>query len=410
MKVFTLGSELFNTHLNDELLLHGIRQGASDIILESDDYVYFDIHGQTVCASDRKLKTHEVQGLAKALYQENALAPLTRGRYLQFSYSLLNNEDQHIRFRVTVTGVMNDSDKSGIEIIFRPFPELAPSPEELGLPSDFVRACESKFGLILVCGPTGSGKSTTLASVLSASAQTKRERIISYEDPIEFDLTKVPNRIAKVSQSEVPTHLESFEKAAENALRRTPRKILIGETRSAEQAERLVVAALTGHLVLTTLHTNSAEFALPRLVDLFPQAQQRSAAIRLLDVIRGIFHQRLLRNLDGSGRTAIWSYITFSERQRRELLVGLRDVSDLSSLMTQAVRQHGHMLLDDLKVKFAQGRVALEDFISMVSELGEPSDLRLIGTIAEKLLNNGKLTQAQYHEWMEVTVYANESY
>lgn len=407
MKMFVLGAGVFNVHTLDELLLYAVSQGASDIILESDDLVYFDIHGQTLPASDRKLKTHEVQGIAKSLYQENALAPLTRGRYLQFSHSLLDGNDQHVRFRVTVTGVMNDSDKNGIEIIFRPFPELAPSPEALGLPVSFVDACNSKFGLILICGPTGSGKSTTLASILSSAAQTYRERIISYEDPIEFDLTKVPNRIAKVSQSEVPTHLESFERAAENALRRTPKKILIGETRSAEQAERLVIAALTGHLVLTTLHTNSAELALPRLIDLFPQAQQRAAATRLLDAIRGIFHQRLVRNLDGTGRTAIWSYVTFSERQRRELLVQLRDVSELSPLMAQAVKAQGYLLLDDLKLKFSQGKVGLDDFLSLVSELGEPDDLNTIPSVAASLLQQNKLSLEQHQQWLEVNAYAN---
>jgi defect-in-organelle-trafficking protein DotB len=402
MTLISVGGQHFDITLLDNVLRIALSNNASDIIIESNDYIYFDILGETHPISERKLKAHEVQGIVKSLYQENGLAPLTRGRYLQFSYSILHDNDEQTRFRVTVTGVMDESDKNGVEIIFRPFPELAPTPEQLGLPDKFIKACHSSFGLILVCGPTGSGKSTTLASILSQAAQTYRERIISFEDPIEFDLRRVPNRLAKVSQSEVPIHLDSFETATENALRRTPKKILIGETRTANQAERLAIAALTGHLVMTTLHTNSAELALPRLVDLFPQHSQHSAATRLIDAIRGIFHQKLVRNLDGSGRTAIWSYVTFNEKQRRQLLIKFGQGESLTTLMINAVSDYGQPLINDLREKFSQGRVGITPFIGLISEIGVKDDFKLIKQTAQSLLKKNKLSIQQHQEWQEI--------
>jgi twitching motility protein PilT len=158
-----------------------------------------------------------------------------------------------------------------------------------------------KKGLILVTGPTGSGKSTTLAAMIDHINQNRKEHILTIEDPIEFVHT---NKQCLVSQREVSTHTKSFAKALKAALREDPDIILVGEMRDLDTIALAITAAETGHIVFGTLHTNTAASTVDRVIDVFPPEQQAQIRVMLSESLRGVISQRLFRRIDTSGRVA----------------------------------------------------------------------------------------------------------
>jgi twitching motility protein PilT len=209
---------------------------------------------------------------------------------LDFSYPLPNIG----RFRVNVF-----MQRMGIAAVFRLIPERAQTVEELGLPSQLLDLLDASEGIVLVTGPTGSGKSTTLASMIHSINMSRRAHVITIEDPIEF---VHQNEQALISQREVSSHTKSFHAALRAALREDPDIILVGEMRDLETISLAVTAAETGHLVLATLHTNSAVKTVDRIIDVFPQSQQAQIRAMLSESLRGIVAQALLPAADGMGR------------------------------------------------------------------------------------------------------------
>ena len=187
---------------------------------------------------------------------------------------------------------------SGIEVAIRKIPSGVPELSELGLPPVVEKFAELKKGLVLVTGPTGSGKSTTLAAMVNRINETRACRIITIEDPIEY---RHVSKKALISQREVGTHTTSFAAALRAALRQDPDVILVGEMRDRETMELVVNAALTGHLVLSTLHTLSAAKTVDRVIQTFPPEAQARIRADLADVIEGVICQQLLPKADGSG-------------------------------------------------------------------------------------------------------------
>lgn len=377
--------------------------GASDVIFEVDDFIWADINGECYRISDRVLRKDEVESLVRSIYQDTGVDYLRSQNYIKVRHSIMLDDDSIHNFRVTITGTMAKMDDHGIEIIMRPFPEVAPSVEDLQIHKSIVTAFNSDYGLVLITGPTGSGKSTTAASLFTHTLQTRKERVITFEDPVEFDLKLVPNRVGKVSQSEIGTHLTNYKRATSNVLRRTPKKIFYGESRDAATIEDMVNVALTGHLAVTTLHTGSTEMTLSRIIDMFPSDAQRPMAAKIIDLLRVIVHQRLVLNLEGTGRTAIRSYIVFNESMRRKLLLSLDDLSNLPTIMYELVERHGSPFMSDLIDKFKDGKIALNKYISLVIEIGEPAMLHIIPDVAYALHLDGRLSDEERDEWLNST-------
>ncbi|KKM27482.1 hypothetical protein LCGC14_1574330, partial [marine sediment metagenome] len=189
----------------------------------------------------------------------------------------------------------------GLGAVFRVIPTEIMTTEQLGVPPQVLKFADYSRGLVLVTGPTGSGKSTTLAALVDYINRNRQEHILTVEDPIEF---VHQNRGCQVNQREVGAHTESFASALRAALREDPDVILVGEMRDLETIELAMTAAETGHLVFGTLHTSSAAKTVDRIIDAFPTAQQAQIRTMLAESLRGVLAQQLLKRSDKPGRVA----------------------------------------------------------------------------------------------------------
>ncbi len=190
-------------------------------------------------------------------------------------------------------------DTDGAAIAFRSIPTEVPSLESLGFPPILKSFTQKTKGLFVVTGPTGSGKSTTLAAMVNEINQSRRVHIITIEDPIEFVHS---SKLALMTQREVGTHTNSFPKAIRAALREDPNVILVGEMRDLETISAAITLAETGHLVLATLHTQDAAQTIDRVIDIFPPHQQSQVRTQLSTTLLGVMAQRLIPRADGTGR------------------------------------------------------------------------------------------------------------
>ncbi len=191
--------------------------------------------------------------------------------------------------------------KRGLGAVFRTIPREIPSFEDLNLPKQLLKFSNMSRGLVLVTGPTGSGKSTTLAAIIDYINKNRKDHILTIEDPIEF---VHQSKGCLINQREVGTHTSSFASALRAALREDPDVILVGEMRDLETIELAITAAETGHIVFGTLHTSSAAKTVDRIIDAFPSNQQAQIRVMLSESLKGVVSQQLLRRSDKSGRIA----------------------------------------------------------------------------------------------------------
>jgi len=245
----------------DDLLRQMKQQGASDLHLTSGSAPFMRIHGEMTKLSYRSVSAETCQGLIFEILTEKQKQIFTENWDLDLSYPLAGVG----RFRVNVF-----MHRHGIAAAFRLIPETIKTISELDLPEQLASLIDASEGLVLVTGPTGSGKSTTLASLIHTINREQQSHIITIEDPIEF---VHENERCLVSQREVASHTKSFSAALRAALREDPDIILVGELRDLETISLAITAAETGHLVFGTLHTNSAIKTIDRVIDVFPEGQ-----------------------------------------------------------------------------------------------------------------------------------------
>lgn len=277
----------------DELLALMTERGASDLHLASGSAPYLRVDGLMVKLNYKDVTPEVCQALILEILTERQRAHFMEDWDLDCSYSLRNVG----RFRVNAF-----RQRKGVGAVFRLIPDHIQTVEELGLPEMLVNLLDVSEGLLLVTGPTGSGKSTTLAALINHLNTTQRAHIITIEDPIEF---VHKNEQCLINQREVASHTKSFHKALRAALREDPDVILVGELRDLESISLALTAAETGHLVLATLHTNSATKTVDRIIDVFPEAQQGQIRAMLSESLRGIIAQTLVRRSDGNGRIPV---------------------------------------------------------------------------------------------------------
>jgi twitching motility protein PilT len=277
----------------DELLKQMKQHGASDLHLTSGSAPYMRVHGKMVKLNYRDVSQEICQGLIFEILTENQKELFLKEWDLDFSYPL----DGVGRFRVNVF-----KQRKGIGAVFRLIPEYIETIEELGLPDQLRELIDVSEGLILVTGPTGSGKSTTLASLIHTINMSQQAHIITIEDPIEF---VHQNQRSLINQREVTSHTKSFSNALRAALREDPDIILVGEMRDLETVSLAITAAETGHLVFATLHTNSAIKTVDRIIDVFPEGQQAQIRVMLSESLRGVVAQALIPRAENQGRVPV---------------------------------------------------------------------------------------------------------
>lgn len=274
-----------------EIFKAAIERGASDIHIKTGDVIRARIHGQLTPLTKERMSADQVRALAKKL------VPYERDRErideitdYDCSWGLSGLG----RFRVNVL-----RQRGTLMIILRVIPFEAPTLEDLGLPSVLEKIAEREHGLILVTGVTGSGKSSTLAGIVEHINRNMAKHIVTLENPVEF-LHR--DKKSSITQRDVGTDTASFATGLRAALRQDPDVILIGEMRDTEAIDTALKAAETGHLVISTVHTQDAAQTLSRLVAVFDKSEQEMARIRLSESLEAVISQRLLPRADGQGR------------------------------------------------------------------------------------------------------------
>ncbi|MGO8992189.1 MAG: type IV pilus twitching motility protein PilT [Polyangiaceae bacterium] len=279
------------------LLAFAVKSGASDLHLTGGQPAAIRVHGAMQRIKMGPIPSGLLRELVLSIMGQEQRDELARSFEVDFSYALTEGE----RFRVNVF-----VDRCGIAAVMRAIPATIPSMASLGLPPVVAKLCERDSGLVLVTGPTGSGKSTTLAAMIASINASYPGRIIMVEDPIEF---VHPSMKCVVSQRELGFHTKSFANALRAALREDPDVILVGEMRDLDTISLAITAAETGHLVFSTLHSPSAAQTIDRMIDVFPSGQQGQVRAQLADCLAGILTQRLLPRIGGGRVMALESLI-----------------------------------------------------------------------------------------------------
>ncbi len=278
----------------NDLLMQVIEKGASDLHITAGSPPMVRVHGDLVPLDYQRLMPEDTKALLYSIMNEDHKKRLEEFLECDFSHALTG----HARFRVNVY-----YQRGSIGAALRIIPMQIKKLEELGLPQSLELLAKKPRGLILVTGPTGSGKSTTLASLINIVNETKAYHIITIEDPIEFMHS---HKKSLVNQREVGSDTKSFANALKFVLRQDPDVILVGEMRDLETISAALTAAETGHLVFATLHTQDAPQTIDRIIDVFPPYQQQQVRIQLAGTLQGIVCQQLLPTIDGAGRVVAY--------------------------------------------------------------------------------------------------------
>jgi twitching motility protein PilT len=304
---------------------------ASDIHISPMSPVMIRVDGELVAASDHLLLPDETFRILRPILTDYQWNELEREGELDFAYSAPGFS------RVRVNAFRQ---RGTYGMAMRILSYEIPSPQQLGIPQAIVDLTNRKRGLVLVTGATGSGKSTTLASLIEIISERYSKNIITLEDPIEY-LHK--HKRSVVIQREIGTDTQSYANAVRAALRQDPDVILIGEMRDLETISTALTAAETGHLVFSTLHTNSATDAIDRCIDVFPPHQQQQIRVQLAAVLEGVIAQQLLPRPDG-GRVAAFEVLIANSAIRNLIREGK---SFQIPTILQTSRKEGMQTMDD---------------------------------------------------------------
>lgn len=306
----------------DKIFRTAVEYHASDVFITTGTKPVLRIHGDLVLVEEHPVLTREQA-------EEYIFETMNEAQKKMFT------EKWDIDYALEISGVARFRvnvfyQRKGIGAAFRLIPEKVQSMIELGLPAQMKKIPSFQNGIVLVTGPTGSGKSTTLAALVNEINATQKKHIITVEDPIEFIYE---NRLSVVEQREVGTHTTSFAKALRASLRENPDVILIGEMRDIETMALAITAAETGHLVFATLHTSGAGKAIDRVIDAFPPNQQNQIRVQFSESLRCIVWQNLLKRKDGQGRLGAYE-ILFNNHAIANMIRKAKTYQIISALET----------------------------------------------------------------------------
>jgi twitching motility protein PilT len=371
----------------DDLLEQMVALNASDLHVTTGSPPAYRVRGEVVRVADFEPFTpDETRSLLYRILSSEQQKVFELKRQLDFAYSLPGVA----RFRVNVY-----YQREAVGAAFRLIPQDIKSLEELGLPGVLHAFAEKPRGIVLVTGPTGSGKSTTLAAILDEINRTRPEHILTIEDPIEF---VHKHKRCIVNQREIGPDALSFGEALKGALRQDPDIILVGEMRDMETISTALTAAETGHLVFATLHTQSAPSTIDRIIDVFPAEQQEQVRIMIANSLQGVVTQTLLRTADGQGRVAALEILLPDDAVRN--LIRQSKIEQVYSIM-QTNTARGMQTMEQALADLTLRRVVnVEDAFShtnrrdILAGILERSGLDVRGALAALELNTPQPHQA----------------
>ena len=272
-------------------------QGASDLHLVAGSQPVLRVHGDMERVEYKALENDELKKMLYEITPKNKIKLFEETGDIDFAYEIPNLA----RYRANFF-----QQRWGIGAVFREIPSEILTAEQLNLPGGIIKLSMLHEGMVLVTGPTGSGKSTTLAAMVDYVNKNKKSHIITVEDPIEF-IHKSQSCV--VNHRQIGTHTKSFKSALRGALREDPDVILVGEMRDLETIELALEAASTGHLVFGTLHTQNATKTVDRVIDVFPAYQQAQIRTTLSESLKGVVAQKLLKRTDKKGRVGVFEIL-----------------------------------------------------------------------------------------------------
>jgi twitching motility protein PilT len=351
-----------------ELLKRLVEMGGSDLHITTNSAPRVRLHGELKPLEDVPvLGPADTKQLAYSILTDAQKHRFEENLELDFSFGIKNIA----RFRGNLF-----NQRGAVGGVFRVIPFEIKTFEQLALPNVVRKLCEKPRGLILVTGPTGSGKSTTLATMLNLINETRYEHMITIEDPIEFIH---PHKRCLVNQREVHADTHSFSNALRAALREDPDIVLIGEMRDLETIESALRIAETGHLTFGTLHTNSASSTINRIIDVFPSHQQSQIRAQLSLVLEGIMCQSLLPKVDGRGRVMAMEILVPNSAIRN--LVREDKIHQIYSAMQLGQEEFGMQTFNQaLQTLYAQRLISLEVALARSSNAQELQDMINRGT------------------------------
>ena len=321
-------------------------EGASDLHMMSGQQPVLRIRGEMERVKFRVLENDSLKSMLYEICPEDKIKVFEESGDLDFGYEIPGLARYRCNFF---------QQKNGIGAVFREIPSTILTCEQFGLPKVVSRLAQLPKGLVLVTGPTGSGKSTTLAAILDECNRTRKHHVLTIEDPIEF-VHKSQNCI--INHREVGTHTKGFAAALRGALREDPDIILVGEMRDLETIALAMEASMTGHLVFGTLHTMNAMKTVDRIIEIFPSNQQEQVRSTLSDALKAVVSQTLFKRVDVKGRVAALEILICTPAVRN-LIREAKTYQILSSMQTG--KKYGMQTLDD----------AIEDLLTKKKISGE---------------------------------------
>lgn len=349
---------------------------TSDVTIQNEEEIFCEIHGRMKRVTKRKLSKAEVMDIIGGIYKsDGAVAKLNGGEDVDLPWTVKVSRDKALRYRVNMTAIFTNGHK-GYSITIRTIKNRAPLLEDLNLPQEILDNISPKTGLVMIVGATGSGKSTLLASVLDWRMRDPEAhlKILTYEAPIEYVYDDVYKPSTIISQTEIGSHLPTFEAGVRNALRRKPSIILMGEMRDRETIGEGVTASMTGHLVYGTLHANGATDAVRRMVNVFPVEEKNARAQDILSSLRLIIAQMLIPSTDGK-RVPIREYLVFTDDIKEMLLEA--GVDNLTYMTKKALRENGKSFLEDAMEKYNEGLIS-EKWLNEIKKISEANNKDLV--------------------------------
>jgi twitching motility protein PilT len=354
MAVGSPGASTAGSRELHQLLMATLQARGSDLHLSSGVVPMVRIDGDMRPMSVRgPLTSASIEQMVWPVVPERSRADFLRRRDADFAIEI----EGHARFRANLF-----VDRNGIGAVFRVIPTQIVPVERLGLPQEVLRLCQLPKGLVLVTGPTGSGKSTTLASLIDYVNRNRSGHIVTIEDPIEFVFA---NKKCLVNQREVGAHTDSFRDALRAALREDPDVLLVGEMRDLETIEIALETAETGHLVFATLHTASAAAAVDRIIDQFPAERQNQIRIMLAESLKGVIAQMLCRR-SGGGRVAAFEVLFAIPAVAH--LIREKKVFQIASVMQTGAKVGMRMMNDSLLDLVKRGVITNEEALSKTQD------------------------------------------
>lgn len=356
-----------------ELLKKAIDLGASDVHITVDSPPIARVKGRFIKLSENILTNFDTKTMTKEICTDQNFKKVENNGECDFSISIETKD----RFRINAY-----KQRSNYAIAIRTIRSKIPSFESLGLPEVLINFTKKQKGLVLVTGPTGSGKSTTLASLIDIINMNHHKHIITIEDPIEYIHN---HKKSLVNQREIGKDTESFDSALRAILRQDPDVILIGEMRDSQTVSIALTAAETGHLVLSTLHTIGASKTIDRIVDMFPANQQQQIRAQLSTVCEGVVSQQLIQTIDGRNMIVALEIMIANPAIRN--LIRENKTYQIQNIIQTGNRQGMQSMDQNLVKLYSRGLISKEDVLNRCIDIEYTN--RMVGEIMYGVNYNG---------------------